>query len=112
MADNTGASCAGEKVTGGRNLTGDETCPGITGPRLLGPLRANGGVTKTRALGAGSAAINPGLCDTTVQFLDENTIDQRGIGRDGSLRHRGLRVGRLGPERPRRRHRRARRARR
>ena len=56
---------AGATLTGSHNITGQ--------PALLGPLASNGGPTPTRALLAGSPAIDAGR--TTL------TTDQRGVAR-------------------------------
>ncbi len=77
-----GSDCVGDIIDGGHNLDSDGTCnldPGNgslpdTDP-LLGPLKDNGGPTKTHALLAGSPAIDAGddaQCPPT---------DQRGVPR-------------------------------
>lgn len=82
VAGNTGGDCAITGTTSSTNsLDSDNTC-GLTGPGdlpgvnpLLGPLANNGGPTDTRALLAGSPAIDAGddgACPPT---------DQRGIAR-------------------------------
>jgi hypothetical protein len=70
-------TCAGAPFGGSRNLSTSTTCGfGAAVNPLLGPLTDNGGQTNTRALQAGSPAINAGAsCLTT---------DQRGVAREGA----------------------------
>lgn len=87
LAGNTGGNCGGAVsaegfVSQGHNLSGDGSCPALTGPGDLkkiaaqvGPLVDNGGPTRTHALLDGSPAIDAGSaanCPAT---------DQRGISR-------------------------------
>ena len=91
-----GSECDSELVSGGYNLlqtltgctvTGDTTGNVVGMPAVLGPLANNGGPTQTRALLAGSPAINAGnpaapgsgggACLAT---------DQRGVARPGGPR--------------------------
>jgi hypothetical protein len=69
-------TCDNGPFGGSRNLSTSATCGfGAAVNPLLGPLANNGGQTDTRALGAGSPAINAGTtCPST---------DQRGVVRDG-----------------------------
>jgi hypothetical protein len=78
-------NCSGTMTSNGYNLSGDGTCGfANTGDLnnvnpLLGPLRNNGGATKTMALSSGSPAIdagNPGGCTDNLGNL--LLIDQRG----------------------------------
>ena len=75
-ASNAGiAGCTGVTDLGGNLSFPNASCPGTVANPLLGPLVDNGGPTRTRALGAGSGAIDlaaPALCAAT---------DQRGIAR-------------------------------
>ncbi|MDQ2980776.1 MAG: PASTA domain-containing protein [Actinomycetota bacterium] len=58
VANNTPANCA-TVTNGGNNLSfPDISCVGLNADPKLGPLADNGGPTKTRALGAGSAALD------------------------------------------------------
>jgi hypothetical protein len=70
-------TCVGAPFAGSRNLSTSTTCGfGAAVNPLLGPLANNGGQTDTRALQAGSPAINAGSgCPTT---------DQRGVAREGA----------------------------
>ena len=80
-----GGNCSGTMTSNGYNLSSDGTCGfantgdlNNTNP-LLGPLRNNGGPTKTMALSSGSPAIdagNPGGCTDNVGNL--LLLDQRG----------------------------------
>jgi hypothetical protein len=77
IAANRPYNCGGTFLDDGHNLTfGDTTCPGPEADPKLGPLRANGGPTRTIALGTGSPAVDlipPGAgCPST---------DQRGVAR-------------------------------
>jgi CSLREA domain-containing protein len=82
VASGLGSGCAGSTrsaiANDGHDLSyGDKTCPGPRGNPKLGPLKDNGGSTKTMAIGAGSAAIDriprkTGDCPST---------DQRGVRR-------------------------------
>jgi hypothetical protein len=96
-ASPSGGNCAGAITNGGHNLDSATTCGwgsndgslSNTDP-LLGPLADNGGITETRALLAGSPAINAGdnsliPPDVTDLDADGNTseplpFDQRGLG--------------------------------
>jgi CSLREA domain-containing protein len=81
VADSTlGGNCSGTISSLGHNLSSDASC-GLTGPGdlsstdpQLGPLQDNGGATFTRALQAGSLAIDAGSSDCPA-------TDQRGISR-------------------------------
>jgi CSLREA domain-containing protein len=85
LSATTGGACAAPLVpaTVSRNLTDDTTCgftpeQAIQGDARLGALRNNGGPTDTRALGAGSPAIDQGdpqLC---------GGVDQRGAAPVGT----------------------------
>ena len=89
VAGNTGGACGGFQPTiaaylGDHDLDDDGTC-GFTAPSdrpnanpLLGPLQNNGGPTDTRALAAGSPAIDAGDPATCL------AADQRGTGRLGT----------------------------
>jgi predicted outer membrane repeat protein len=80
VAGNTGGDCDGPVSSSGFSLDSDDTCglvaagdlPGVN--PLLGPLADNGGPTPTRALAAGSPAVNAAgaVCSAT---------DQRGVPR-------------------------------
>jgi CSLREA domain-containing protein len=84
LADDAGGACGGSiagipRSTWSHNLADDGSCQfaspseGTQGNPNLGPLRNNGGPTDTRALAAGSPAINsgdPNLCSSS-------SIDQR-----------------------------------
>ncbi|MFQ5936823.1 MAG: CFI-box-CTERM domain-containing protein [Acidiferrobacterales bacterium] len=81
VADNTGDNCAGTITSSGNNLDSGNTCGfaaagDISGQSpLLGALTDNGGFTQTRALPAGSPAVDAGnnaACPAT---------DQRGVSR-------------------------------
>lgn len=81
--DAHGDNCDGRIASTGSNLDSDGTCAfqnrgDITSSRVeLGPLADNGGPTRTRAIGANSAAIdagNPGRCA-------QRPFDQRGAAR-------------------------------
>ena len=82
VANNVSDDCSGHDIiSNGYNLDSDNTC-GFTGTGdlpntdpLIGPLRDNGGHTKTHAIQAGSPAIDAG--DNTVC----PATDQRGITR-------------------------------
>ena len=81
VANSTGGNCSGAISSGGNNLDSGITCAfagaGDLSNRdpLLGVLASNGGATQTRALSAGSPAIDAGsnaACPAT---------DQRGVAR-------------------------------
>jgi uncharacterized repeat protein (TIGR01451 family)/CSLREA domain-containing protein len=81
VANSTGGNCSGAITSGGSNLDSGSTCAfagaGDLSNRdpLLGVLANNGGATQTRALSAGSPAIDAGsnaACPAT---------DQRGVAR-------------------------------
>ena len=81
IAGSAGGNCGGVITSGGNNLDSGSTCAfGAAGDLsnqdpLLGVLANNGGVTQTRALSAGSPAIDAGsnaACPAT---------DQRGVAR-------------------------------
>jgi predicted outer membrane repeat protein len=95
-----GGNCAGTITSYGYNLSSDSTCNfGNTGdlnntnPKL-GPLRSNGGTTKTMALQRYSPALdagNPAGCtDFSANLL---TIDQRGQPRPGGGETTGCDMG-------------------
>jgi len=81
VANSTGGNCSGTITSGGNNLDSGSTCA-FAGAGdlsnqdpLLGVLANNGGATQTRALSAGSPAIDAGnnvACPAT---------DQRGVAR-------------------------------
>ncbi len=90
VASNSGGNCTGAVSSGGHNLESANTCSlTATGDTvavdpLLGPLQANGGQTHTRALLAGSPAVNAGNPSSPWWPTDPNrcaTTDQRGIDR-------------------------------
>jgi hypothetical protein len=65
-------------IDGARDISlGDASCPGANVAPKLGPLAANGGPTKTLALGAGSPAINA----VPASGAGCPTTDQRGVKR-------------------------------
>jgi CSLREA domain-containing protein len=81
----SGANCNASVTSGGHNLEDANTC-GLAGsgdlpstPPGLGPTQNNGGPTLTRALLAGSAAINAGSNSGCPSF------DQRGVARPQGL---------------------------
>ncbi|MEA2682382.1 MAG: hypothetical protein QOK05_710 [Chloroflexota bacterium] len=88
LASNTGLNCDGTITDSGHNISfpaTDTTCVNTfgTGDPKLGSLADNGGLTKTMALGTGSAAI-----DTADNAVCQSTgasgaagIDQRGMTR-------------------------------
>lgn len=87
VADNTIGNCAGSGTfhSAGFNLETANSC-GLTGPGdvvntdpKLGPLQNNGGPTPTRALAAGSPAVDAGTCQSTLGA--PLTTDQRGVAR-------------------------------
>jgi len=64
-----------------RNWFGDASCNGTAdGDPMLGSLADNGGPTRTRALLAGSPAIDAGNSTICADPLIDN-LDQRGIAR-------------------------------
>jgi LPXTG-motif cell wall-anchored protein len=77
----------GTLTSAGGNLADDTTCDALTLPTdqngdagtMLGPLAANGGPTRTRALLAGSSAVDAAPCTGAV------TTDQRSFGRPAGL---------------------------
>src|SRR5437016_945012 len=81
VANSTGGNCSGAITSGGNNLDSGSTCAFAAAgdlsnqDPLLGVLANNGGATQTRALSAGSPAIDAGsnaACPAT---------DQRGVPR-------------------------------
>ena len=81
IAGSTGGNCSGAITSGGNNLDSGSTCAFAAAgdlsnqDPLLGVLANNGGATQTRALSAGSPAIDAGsnaACPAT---------DQRGVAR-------------------------------
>jgi len=77
-----GPNCSGPIVSGGHNMSNDNSCPPLNGPGdfpntnpRLGPLAANGGPTHTHALLAGSPAID------AADNADCPATDQRGVPR-------------------------------
>ena len=81
IAGNSGGNCAnwggGDITDGGGNVTfGDSSCPGTVADPKLGTLGANGGLTQTVALGAGSAAIG-----AVPAALCSLSMDERGVSR-------------------------------
>ena len=90
VASNTSANCAGGFADGGRNIAfGDGTCTGFTvADPALGPLQDNGGPGETRALLAGSPAID----QVPAEGAGCPATDARGgTARRGPLRHRRVR---------------------
>jgi hypothetical protein len=98
--DPLGPDCNGEVTSLGDNLMGaGDACSGITNgvngdqvgnsaspiDPLLGALAANGGPTKTMALGAGSPAIGHGSA-TTCEAAPVSNVDQRGDSRNSTTR--------------------------
>jgi hypothetical protein len=88
LANNSSANCVGSVTSKGYNLSSDDSCA-FNGPGdlnnidpMLGPLRANGGPTKTMALLPGSPAIDAGnqsgCTDGQGHLLK---TDQRGMPR-------------------------------
>lgn len=83
VANNSGANCLGV-TSKGYNLSSDRSCA-FNGPGdlnnidpMLGPLRNNGGATKTMALPSGSPAVDagdPSGCKVGLTLLK---TDQRG----------------------------------
>jgi hypothetical protein len=93
ISGSTGGDCALNQgatlATNSHNLIQDGNCsPMLTGDPKLGPLQNNGGLTATRALLAGSPAIDAGDDSVTGSPLSLAT-DQRG---NGFLRKAGLHV--------------------
>jgi hypothetical protein len=94
VAHNKGGNCYGNMTSEGYNLSSDDTCqfsgPGDlnnTHPKL-GPLKNNGGPTKTRAELLGSPTIdagNPSGCTDSQGHLLKT--DQRGDPRPGKYKH-------------------------
>ena len=88
LANNSSANCVGSVTSKGYNLSSDDSCA-FNGPGdlnnidpMLGPLRANGGPTKTMALLPGSPAIDAGYqsgCTDGQGHLLKT--DQRGMPR-------------------------------
>ncbi len=81
---NGGANCLGPVASQDFNLASDASCAGLGQPHdqveanpLLGPLAANGGLTATHALMAGSPAIDAGGLPCAPGI----TADQRGFAR-------------------------------
>jgi hypothetical protein len=82
ISDNPGGNChvTADILSQGHNLDSDDTCM-LTDPQtdlrnidpLLGPLRNNGGPTRTHALNPGSPAIDGGMSLANI------TADQRGV---------------------------------
>jgi predicted outer membrane repeat protein len=83
IAGSPGGIClnqGGTLATNSHNLIQDGSCgPMLTGDPKLGPLQNNGGLTSTRALLAGSPAIDAGDDSVTGSPLSLGT-DQRGTG--------------------------------
>jgi CSLREA domain-containing protein len=81
IAGNDTPGCGGifpGVIVGARDISlGDTSCPGANVDPKLGPLAANGGPTKTRALGAGSPAIDA----VPARGAGCPTTDQRGVKR-------------------------------
>ena len=78
VAGNAAPSCSGAVADGGHDISfGDSSCPGVDVDPKLGALANNGGPTKTRALGAGSPAINA----VPASGAGCPTTDQRGVKR-------------------------------
>jgi hypothetical protein len=78
VAGNSTPNCSGTLTDDGHNLTfPGSTCVGVSADPVLGPLTDNGGPTKTRALGAGSAALD----QVPAAAAGCPATDQRGVGR-------------------------------
>ena len=98
VADNGAADCGGSDVRSlGHNLDGDGTCglnpllgDLVAVDPLLGPLRDNGGETRTHALLTGSPAIDAGAVGAPV------TVDQRGAPRPVNGNGDGIPQGDIG----------------
>jgi hypothetical protein len=94
VANNSSGNCGYSVTSEGYNLSNDKTCE-FTGrgdmnntDPLLGPLRDNGGPTKTHALLKGSPATdagNPKGCTDSRGHLLKT--DQRGYPRPGRYKH-------------------------
>jgi hypothetical protein len=93
LAGNLDKNCNGTIVDGGQNISfpaGDTTCANTfsQGDPILGALLDNGGLTKTMALGTGSAAIDTGgnsaclAADPPAVPAGAAGIDQRGLPRN------------------------------
>lgn len=86
LANNTpGANCfnKGTLTDNGGNLRfpqTDTSCVGTFGDPHLGALKFNGGLTRTLALEAGSAALDAGQ-DSVCSSVPVNNLDQRGLTR-------------------------------
>ena len=88
LASNIGGNCAGTVTDGGRNISfppTDASCANTfaQGDPVLGALGNNGGLTKTMALGAGSAAIDTADYAVCVNPPPDaaGAQDQRGLPR-------------------------------
>jgi hypothetical protein len=100
VANNSGTNCRGTITSRGYNLSNDSSCAfsnsgdlDNTDP-MLGPLRYNGGPTKTMALPSGSPAIdagNPSGCTDGLGHLLKT--DQRGLWRHDPEDTRGCDIG-------------------
>jgi CSLREA domain-containing protein len=78
VSRNDDASCSGTITDTGHNVVfGDATCPGTVADPQLGALQDNGGPTRTRALHAGS----PALDVVPSSGSDCAATDQRGVTR-------------------------------
>ena len=98
--NSSGGNCSGNITSKGYNLSNDTSC-NFNGPGdvqnanpLLGPLKYNGGPTKTMALGAGSPAIdagNPSGCTDGKGNLLKT--DQRGKPRPNTEDTGGCDIG-------------------
>lgn len=80
IAGNRGPDCrisGGSILSIGMLIQNAQSCgiPDVTGDPLLQPLAANGGPTRTHAVGAGSAAIGAGDAEFCLE------TDQRGVAR-------------------------------
>ena len=93
LAGNTGGNCSGNFTDGGNNLDTGITC-GFSAANSslfsvadvkLGTLDANGGPTKTMALGSGSPAISAGDDTACNDVTTINKLDQRGVSRPQGL---------------------------
>jgi hypothetical protein len=78
VAGNDAPACGGSITDGGHDISfADASCPGANVDPKLGPLASNGGPTQTRALLAGSPAINA----VPASGAGCPATDQRGVVR-------------------------------
>jgi hypothetical protein len=97
VASNGGANYLGDLVSQGHNIASDGSC-GLTSPGdmpltdpVLGPLADNGGPTQTRALLAGSPAINAAN-DSVCPFADQRRYTRIGVCDIGAYEFDGIAV--------------------